>query len=498
MKTWGNTDLIKKYGLILIFSILFMLVFADSTSPLSRYYMGSDSSLFILMGKGIKEGYIPYIDLFDHKGPFLFFITYLSQLLWEGKTGFFIVEVLLLFLDLVFIDKIFDLADAKQDYRIRLLFYVVLLLFLAGTMEGGGTCEEVVLPMLLYSLYHTIKFFESNDSSFPLPVSFSLGMMFGAIALIRINSSIFLCSCCLCVVIVLILKKNYKNLVSISLICFTGLLAAVLPFVVWYYKMEALYEMLYSTFGFAFEYAISGANNGGLNNIISISNVPYLFIWFILLVLSIIVCKRKELILLVVLTTITTLINLMIGLGFLHYFELVIPCLVLYIYILIKYKQTVIITNCRPVTILLLIGLVGISFQATYNALCTAIHFLDYNITYKWDGYYKDFENQSVEIASLIPEEEKDSIWGYGVGSKFYLRTDLYPCIKYYDYIGVYDKNNMGNARDYIISVFEINPPKWVFVPAFESEMPDYLIRYLDSNYSLYACNDFLILYCAK
>ena len=70
-----------KYFIYLLISIFMILILSKSTSPLYDGSYTIDSSVFQLIGKGILEGYIPYVDLFDHKGPILFFIQALGILI---------------------------------------------------------------------------------------------------------------------------------------------------------------------------------------------------------------------------------------------------------------------------------------------------------------------------------------------------------------------------------------------------------------------------------
>lgn len=42
----------------------------------------------------MTKGYLPYRDFFDQKGPYLFFIQWLAQIIWSGRVGIFILEVL--------------------------------------------------------------------------------------------------------------------------------------------------------------------------------------------------------------------------------------------------------------------------------------------------------------------------------------------------------------------------------------------------------------------
>ena len=66
--------------------------FASNSSPLTPNFVGSDSAFFRLVGQGMTKGMLPYRDFFDMKGPYLFLIEYLAQLVSYGRLGIFIIE----------------------------------------------------------------------------------------------------------------------------------------------------------------------------------------------------------------------------------------------------------------------------------------------------------------------------------------------------------------------------------------------------------------------
>jgi len=92
----------KRYCFIyLIFiSTLFLLFYSYTTSPL---YLneGMDSTIYKTMGLGILEGKIPYRDLFDHKGPVVFYINALGQLIMSGRQGIFLLQIISLSISLI-------------------------------------------------------------------------------------------------------------------------------------------------------------------------------------------------------------------------------------------------------------------------------------------------------------------------------------------------------------------------------------------------------------
>ena len=72
------------YAGFLIYSGWLML--QSPNSPLSNVPEYVDSGVFQYIGRKILEGYMPYRDIFDHKGPLLYLINALGLQLM-GRNG---------------------------------------------------------------------------------------------------------------------------------------------------------------------------------------------------------------------------------------------------------------------------------------------------------------------------------------------------------------------------------------------------------------------------
>ena len=108
------------YIIISVFaSTVFILLFSYSTSPLYPYYYGTDSAQFLTIGKAWALGKIPYIDVFDHKGPLIFFIDMLGFLIsWGGvkqTIGIMIIQIVFMSFTLIATNQIVKLYNIKSS-----------------------------------------------------------------------------------------------------------------------------------------------------------------------------------------------------------------------------------------------------------------------------------------------------------------------------------------------------------------------------------------------
>ena len=109
--TLNNKKILKNnYILILLILISTILTFINSPySPIRDLaYLDYDSTIFYIIGKGMKHGFVPYIDLIDHKGIYIFFINYLGALISEyNHIGMFIVHLLIEYFTIIIIYHFF-------------------------------------------------------------------------------------------------------------------------------------------------------------------------------------------------------------------------------------------------------------------------------------------------------------------------------------------------------------------------------------------------------
>lgn len=74
-------------GITMAMGLVFLLFASPYTTPLNPYY-GYDSAVFMVLGKGVAAGKLPYLDLYDNKGPMIFYINALGYLLGGPDGGF--------------------------------------------------------------------------------------------------------------------------------------------------------------------------------------------------------------------------------------------------------------------------------------------------------------------------------------------------------------------------------------------------------------------------
>ena len=219
----------KKINKYLIFSFLVAFITLLITSKNSFIYVFNDwvdANSFFTVGKSIFNGLVPYKDIFEHKGPLLYFIYGIGYLM-SHKTfhGVFILEVISLTIFLYYIHKVFSLYFDKK-YSLVLLPALSMMMSISIFFFHGGSCEEFCLPFIGVSLYYYIKHFKSEKlSNKEILIN---GLMAGIVLMTKYTLLGFWIAFGLFICISYLKNKEFKK---IFIFCGLFLLGMIIPFI---------------------------------------------------------------------------------------------------------------------------------------------------------------------------------------------------------------------------------------------------------------------------
>lgn len=211
--------------------LVFCVCIALAVSTLFRLFPGNqrlpteDSSVFLYIGRQMKAGKVPYLDLFDHKGPVLYFIEYLGVLIAEKNfTGVWILEVLNILATAALMLKLGQIAGGKRSS-----VYLAILVSLGAcgwkVFQGGNFTEEYALPWITLAAVIFTAFFKRGQ--YRRRDIFLLGVGFSIVFLLRANM-ISAWAAWMPVVLIIFMKEGrFRDILS-CLLCFMGGAAFVL------------------------------------------------------------------------------------------------------------------------------------------------------------------------------------------------------------------------------------------------------------------------------
>lgn len=239
---------------LILTSVLFVLTFSYSTSPFYDL-LGGDSAIFQVIGKYWYEGYLPYVNVFDHKGPLIFFVNMLGHAI-HPRTGVTVLQIISLYISCLFVWRTMDLYSSNIWQKI--LFMLFTLIYYAAHYEEGNHVTEYTLPFLSASAYLFLRTLKNSvDEKFfcPPSIGFVFGLGFGACVLIRTSDAAQICCQTFLMTIFLLQAREFKNLLQNFLSFCAGFTVIVAPFAVYFAAHGIFYDALYGTLLINIKYA---------------------------------------------------------------------------------------------------------------------------------------------------------------------------------------------------------------------------------------------------
>lgn len=261
-------------------SFLLMLLLTRS-SFLYPYNNWDDSNSYFSMGKSMFHGILIYRDLFDQKGPYLYFLYGLCSLV-SGTTfrGVFLMEILLGAADLLMIDRILKLFCRP---RTAAFLSPILLACMCASKSfyWGGCAEEICLPFLLFPLYVLLRTLQhSRRAEFSPKDVFLSGLCCGFVFCVKFTLMGFFLGFALSVILTCRSFREFARLAG------WFLLGTLLPFVPWviYFGITGGLDDWYRVYIYTnvFLYSDFGANSHGASASQKIYDLAKLLYWLIL------------------------------------------------------------------------------------------------------------------------------------------------------------------------------------------------------------------------
>ena len=269
----SNKEIDKKWIILLCFLIALTISLTFHLCPINGQSAGIDSSVFLYIGKRMHMGDVPYRDLFDHKGPLLFFIQYFGLFLsGESFFGVWIIELICLTLSIYFTYRILQLLDSHNtilDFLTILFSFLVIGLQL---FEGGNITEEYALPAVTFFCYVFLKFIKTGVCS--KWEAFFSGLGFISVCLIRINMvGVWMVGLPL-ITGILFFKKQVRVLLGYILWFIAGVLTILLPCILYLLATNSFSEMLRYYYLFNLDYT-KEYGSGGIGSLNQLKSILY-------------------------------------------------------------------------------------------------------------------------------------------------------------------------------------------------------------------------------
>lgn len=223
-----------------------VLFFATKSSPFYLYNEWCDANSYFTVGKSLFNGLVPYRDVFDQKGMYLYFSYGLCYLVSHTSFfGVYLMEVILGFLDLLAIRKtilLFTDKDRIVDCIIASVLSPVILAVVVSSYSFymGGAAEELCLPLYFWGLYLILKYSKNHEFTGKLP--FIGGLLSGLVANIKFTGLGFFFAWMAWLFFDLIFQKEVAKAFKACLWFLLGMFIPFIPWLVYFGIQKELYS----------------------------------------------------------------------------------------------------------------------------------------------------------------------------------------------------------------------------------------------------------------
>lgn len=224
----------------LFLSTLFLLICSRS-SPLYPMNDWEDVHIFFTLGRSVTDGLVLYRDVYDQKGPLLYFIFTLASLISRTTfLGVFLLEIVTFAVFLYFSAKCARLYLGDSPAVWFILALMAPAVMLATSFANGSSAEQYCLWIFPCSFYFIDKAIHESRRLKPSE-AFTIGLCTGYALYIKFTILGFFLGLALFVLIwYLCFEKGAKELISTILSFLGGIAAVSVPIFLYFLVNNAL------------------------------------------------------------------------------------------------------------------------------------------------------------------------------------------------------------------------------------------------------------------
>lgn len=443
---------IKLWLFSFIIATIFILILSPETSFLYSYKMPMvDPIVFYNIGKyWFKDGSLPYVDLWELKGPIILFINGIGYWFTHSLHGIALIQIPCFAVAIYYSFKLFS---KKYSSVVSLVLSTAACFCVALTYEGGDNCEEFLFPFLIASYYGFYKWADGYSKKH-LEHNWKYAIIYGAVLgislFVRLTNALGVMGGVAFIFFVLLFNKKWNNIYRNAIAFILGFAIPTVPFVVYFWSKGALYEMWYGTFLYNLEYTKDSAMTFSLVR----SCTVYIFGTMLLCLGIIQLLFKKEYIKggLWISSSLLLILWLANSNGFAHYGNLCYPCLCIVLVELQEYINSKKKEFCFVISVLI---------------VSLSLFFMRWHLSWI---YTHQYDNTDAEILlSHVPSQEYNSLALYNCNYELYYYYDIKPVVKYFglqDFVGY--KSPVMQKR--IFDEFENVSPKWILIKSWVKE----------------------------
>jgi len=444
-------------------ALVLLLIFSWSTSPLYCTY-GCDSPFFQIIGLGMLQGKVPYVDLFDHKGPILFFIEALGYSFGLGRLGLWLLQLVWMTVTLTLTYKLARMFSSSDKHAFAAT--ALTLIPMVDFIVEGNQCEEWQLPFICGALLISCGQVLSGEKKMAAWKHFVMGLLFSIVFYIRPNDGVmWIGGLYFGLFLISIVGRQFAEAFKGAGLFLSAFVVVSLPVFGYFLAKGAVGDFLYGMIIHNIKYTSDALFTwGGVGMIV----IPVLLTFITLFGTR--DCKQLWYLFIPVLV----LVVLFIGKrDYYHYLLPFSPYVAICFALMIERKW-------KPYLVVICLLFAGFSYRQCVVAVKCFVE------KDKMETFYK----QSDELLENVPEEERNYIWNYNLTTYF---RDSSPQME--SLMGIFPHKGLtpGNC---VFAAYDVpthgpekslpyNNPKWLVMQPEDSYNFDF--DYIEEHFELVA-----------
>lgn len=343
-------------GIILVCVLIIslsLLLLSDGNPYFSE--PGRDSGFFMFTGRELLRGKELYTQIWDSKGPLVFFINALGFWLGSGsRWGLWFIELILLIIDL---SLLYSVLSKKWGHAVALFGITAGAFTLSMVFGKGNTVEEYSIFFSIISIYFYYIGLSKKDH---LLSDIGIGASLAASFHLRVNNIGVEVVIILLIIIQSWSQKSFKAIWPRIAWIFLGIVLVNIPILLYFYLHGSLEEMLTASIFYNFSYAGMVDSSSFLGRIIISSLLPgisYFKGWSYVFGLGYAACiyyairgwrnhdSDQIVVLTLVLFPVEIVLSSISGRGYGHYFIMWIPVIILSYAMLFRFVEEFILSK---------------------------------------------------------------------------------------------------------------------------------------------------------
>lgn len=484
-----------------VLSILFLVIFSiilslgTNYSPINKAGLNHDCGIFSYVGFAMQEGKALYTEVWENKGPLLYFIYYLGLMI-NKEFGMYLLELVAIFISVLFSYKSIKVITNSNLYSILGTIYAFSIY--SVTFESGTISENFALPLICIGVYLFFQYIKTNEISNIKILIF--GILTGLILQIRLNILAIFLAIFIVIALKLLFNKKFIEILKWLSFGLLGVVISIIPSLIYLLKNGVLIDCLNT----AYLNILNGFNIGTItdriNSLLSmikkvnISYVLYVIAEFFTISIILIAFKKinKNNKICFYATALAIIINLyansVSGAIHMHYFITFIPIIVMMMGTIFGILKEMKLNNKKRMNMIItiIIFILVINSWKYYIKFCNIIMNSENNKFVSEIQEYIVNNSEENDLVQLIGGERES------VSANF--ETERLAASKY-SYLPLWNTFTEERKREIteeLIRDIKINVPKLILISEYNGDYKEFnnLIedkeewnKFLDENY---------------